>query len=125
VGLLYSCIRSTLIWACKLGLESVAIPAISSGIFGFPKPLCAKVLFKAAEDFALNIKASGLDPQEAVKLRRIRFTNFDTETTTVFEKEFVNRYLKAPPKVEAEPPKAKAEPHKVEAEAPKKEEQPG
>jgi O-acetyl-ADP-ribose deacetylase (regulator of RNase III) len=93
VGLLYSCIRSTLIWACKKDCESVAIPAISSGIFGFPKPLCAKVLFKAAEDFVLNIKASGLNPLEAVKLRRIRFTNFDTETTTVFENEFVNRYL--------------------------------
>ena len=89
--------------------DSVAIPAISSGIFGFPKPLCAQVLFKAAEDFALNIKASGLDPLEAVKLRRIRFTNFDTETTTVFEKEFVNRYLKAPP-----PPKVEAEPSKKE-----------
>ena len=118
MGLLYSCIRSTLIWACKLGLESVAIPAISSGIFGFPKPLCAKVLFKAAEDFVLNIKASGLDPLKAVKLRRIRFTNFDTETTNVFEKEYVNRYLKAPPKAEVETPKVEAEPPKVEAEPP-------
>ena len=105
MGLLYSCIRSTLIWACKLGCESVAIPAISSGIFGFPKPLCAKVLFKAAEDFALKIKASGLDPLKATKLRRIRFTNIDTETTFVFEKEFVNRYLNAPLKAEREPPK--------------------
>ena len=122
--LLYSCIRSTLIWACKLGLESVAIPAISSGIFGFPKPLCAEVLFNAAEEFALNIKASGLDPLKAVKLRRIRFTNFDTETTTVFEREFVNRYLKAPPKVEPEPSKVEAEPPKVETEPPKKEEKP-
>ena len=112
-----SCIRNTLIWACNLECESVAIPAISSGIFGFPKTLCAKVLFKAAEDFALNIQASGLDPLKAVKLRRIRFTNFDIETTTVFEGEFVERYLKAPPKVEAESPK-------VEAEPPKKEEQP-
>ena len=111
MGLLYSCIRSTLIWACNLECESVAIPAISSGIFGFPKPLCAKVLFKAAEDFALNIKASGLDPLVAVKLRRIRFTNFDTETTTVFEKEFVYRYLKKPPtKVEAEPSKKEERP---------------
>jgi O-acetyl-ADP-ribose deacetylase (regulator of RNase III) len=71
----------------------VSIPAISSGIFGFPKPLCAKILFRAAEDFALNIKASGLDPLEAVKLRRIRFTNFDSETTHIFEKEFIARYM--------------------------------
>jgi len=116
VGLLYSCIRSTLIWACKKDCESVAIPAISSGIFGFPKPLCAKVLLKAAEDFALNIKASGLNPLEAVKLRRIRFTNFDTETTTVFENEFVDRYLNTQPIVEAEPLKVEADPPKVESE---------
>ena len=112
--LLYSCISKTLIWACNLECESVAIPAISSGIFGFPKPLCAKVLFKAAEDFALNIKASGLDPLKAVKLQHIRFTNFDDETTTVFQDEFVERYLKAPLKVEAEPPKKEELPKRQE-----------
>ena len=55
---------------------------------------------------------------KAVKLRRIRFTNFDTETTTVFEKEYMNRYLKAPTKAEVEPAKFEAEPPKVEAEPP-------
>jgi hypothetical protein len=41
------------------------------------------------EDFVKRIK----DPA-SVSLRRVRFTNFDVETTTIFEKEFVSRYLK-------------------------------
>ena len=39
-------------------------------------------------------------------LRRIRFTNFDTETTDIFENEFVNRYMKHAP-VEEAPKKEK------------------
>jgi O-acetyl-ADP-ribose deacetylase (regulator of RNase III) len=76
---LANCILATLAWACKLKCESVSIPAISSGIFGFPKPLCAKTLFGQVEDFVRRIE----DPK-SVSLRRVRFTNFDTETTTVF-----------------------------------------
>jgi hypothetical protein len=48
------------------------------------------------EDFVKRIK----DPA-SVSLRRVRFTNFDVETTTIFEKEFVSRYLK--PTLEAVP----------------------
>jgi len=33
-------------------MKSIAIPAISSGIFGFPKPLCAEILFNCVEDYA-------------------------------------------------------------------------
>jgi len=29
----------------------VAIPAISSGIFGFPKPMCAEIMFDCFEQF--------------------------------------------------------------------------
>ena len=87
--LLGNCIRATLVWACFLKCESVSIPAISSGIFGFPKPLCAQTLFRQVEDFVRRIE----DPA-SVTLRRVRFTNFDTETTTIFEEEFVNRYIK-------------------------------
>jgi putative ATPase len=41
INYLHSAVLSTLQMASKLDCQSVAIPAISSGIFGFPKPLCA------------------------------------------------------------------------------------
>jgi len=78
VELLYNCIRATLARAVELKCESVSIPAISSGIFGFPKPLCTKTLFNAAEDFVKE------NDKYSVSIRTIRFTNFDSETTIIF-----------------------------------------
>ena len=40
-GKLYEAVFNSLILANRLGCGSVAFPAISSGIFGFPKQLCA------------------------------------------------------------------------------------
>jgi len=51
VDLLYNAVFNTLKTAEELKCASVAIPAISSGIFGFPKPLCAETFFTAIRDF--------------------------------------------------------------------------
>jgi O-acetyl-ADP-ribose deacetylase (regulator of RNase III) len=37
--------------AAKLGLHSLALPAISTGIFGFPKDRAAEIIVRAADDF--------------------------------------------------------------------------
>src|SRR5204862_4217538 len=37
-------LRSTLTLAAEKGFKSISVPAISSGIFGFPKDKCAKIL---------------------------------------------------------------------------------
>lgn len=67
-----------------LGCTSLAVPAISSGIFGFPKELCAEILVDAAENwFAQNAETP---------LRVVRFTNIDWPTVEVFLEEFSKRF---------------------------------
>jgi O-acetyl-ADP-ribose deacetylase (regulator of RNase III) len=89
--LLYNCVINTLKKANELKCKSVSLPAISSGIFGFPKPLCAQVMFNAVEAFVKDHS----DQKDKMTLKIVRFTNFDTETTTIFEQEFSKRYGKS------------------------------
>jgi putative ATPase len=60
-----------------LKLESISIPAISSGIFGFPKDRCAKIMFHAFFQYVKNFS-------DETSLKKVRFTNFDKETVDVF-----------------------------------------
>ena len=53
-ALLYNAIYNPLVVANKIGCKSISFPAISSGIFGFPKQLCAEVFFSAIKDFIIN-----------------------------------------------------------------------
>ena len=74
--MLHSAVLNTLKLATKLECKTIAIPAISSGIYGFPKPLCAKTFFDAIEEFLVQF--------EITTLEDVRLTNFDTETTDIF-----------------------------------------
>ena len=56
-------------------LRSVSMPAISSGVFGFPKPLCAEILLAAAAEFL---------KQPAVSLNEVVMCNHDRQTTEIF-----------------------------------------
>ncbi len=76
---LASAVRSALDLAEEHGLESVSIPAISSGIFGFPKPLCAEVMLRTIREwFAAH-------PESA--LREVNACNIDSGTAQLFEEE--------------------------------------
>ena len=77
--LLASAVYESLKKAHEMNLKSISIPAISSGIFGYPKPRCAKVMVKTAKNF--------IDSTEECSIREIRFTNFDVETTTLMDRE--------------------------------------
>jgi O-acetyl-ADP-ribose deacetylase (regulator of RNase III) len=48
---LYDAISNSLKIAHEKGLTSIAIPAISTGIFGYPVTRCAKIMKKALGDF--------------------------------------------------------------------------
>ena len=80
-----ACIKS-LCLAAQLELCSIALPPISSGIFGMPKDICAQVMFAAIEEFSFSVEA------EFSTLREIRIVIIDDETINVFYEEFLKRY---------------------------------
>ena len=53
-------IRGSLMVADRLNLNSIAFPAISTGIFGFPKNLAARVIINTIRDYVDANPASGL-----------------------------------------------------------------
>mgnify|MGYP000335996510 CR=1 FL=1 len=65
----------------ELGLESVAFPAIGTGVGGFPADKCAKVMVGAAAEFLQNARS--------VKL--VRFVLFDQNTFDVFRRELEDK----------------------------------
>lgn len=79
------CTVNSLLACEKLALRSVAIPAISSGIFGFPKPLCAQIMLDVCTQFLRNAPATAV-------LRDIKLCNFDEETVAIFDAEAAKRH---------------------------------
>lgn len=75
--LLRQAVWHSLLKGDELLLALISIPAISSGIFGFPKERCAMILVNTALDFCARYPTS--------TLREIRFTNFDQLTAGLFE----------------------------------------
>lgn len=73
--------QSALGLAEKNNFKSVSIPAISSGIFGFPKDRCASILVEEVVYFLM----SRFD-ETAVKL--VEFCIIDDETLAHFKNEF-------------------------------------
>jgi O-acetyl-ADP-ribose deacetylase (regulator of RNase III) len=47
--------------ADELALKSIAFPAISTGIFGFPKERAAKIIFKSIETYFKETPSSGIN----------------------------------------------------------------
>jgi O-acetyl-ADP-ribose deacetylase (regulator of RNase III) len=71
-------ITSVLKLATQYGFTTISIPAISSGIFGFPKDKCAKILVGQAKRFL---------QEEHTSLNTVEFCLFDDETLKYFQKE--------------------------------------
>jgi len=69
--LLASCYRSSLEVAASLNIRSIAFPAISTGIYGFPKPRAAKIAVS-------EVAASMAD------IEKVLFVCFDAETGEIY-----------------------------------------
>ena len=80
--------RNALALAHERGLASIAFPAISSGIFGYPKDRCAEVLLDTTVRF--------FEENPDASLREVRFCNFDEPTWSIFLKHFRNQESSLP-----------------------------
>ncbi len=74
--LLRQAVSNSLMAADGLGLTTIVLPAISAGIFGFPKDRCAAILVRAAADFC--------EANSTSSVREIRFTNRDNALAALF-----------------------------------------
>lgn len=79
---LRSAINKVLNIAQQNDFKSISIPAISTGIFGFPKDKCTKILIEESLKFVKNQGSSPKSPEI------IEFCIYDDETLNQFKKEF-------------------------------------
>ncbi len=56
--LLASCYRNSLILACSRGIESIAFPSISTGIFGYPMDQAARIAVETCGRFLASTTGS-------------------------------------------------------------------
>ena len=79
--LLYDAVMLALQKAEELNCETVALPAISSGIFGCPLDECTRVIAQCGVEFART---------NPLAVRRILFVNIDTPTATAMSNALMN-----------------------------------
>jgi O-acetyl-ADP-ribose deacetylase (regulator of RNase III) len=83
---LISCVRNSLILGEKLGVKSISFPAISSGIFGYPKEESADVIMKCVARYLFE------DREE--KIEEVRITIIDKLTYDIFKAKFKQLFIK-------------------------------
>lgn len=81
---LSTAVKSALRLADEYGVQSLAIPAISTGIYGFPKERGAEVILDTLLEFAQQHPDS--------RLSRIEITLIDEPSVAVFAAEFDKRW---------------------------------
>ena len=81
---LQSAVTGSLRVADELNCSSIAMPALSTGIFGFPKDRAAGLIFSAIEKYFVDNSSSGL--------KIIKLTLFDQPTVDVFIKSWHDKW---------------------------------
>ena len=75
---LSSAVAGSMILADRLGVISIAFPAISTGVFGFPTERAAKIIFKEIGNYFRIHSTTGLT--------EVRLVLFDEKSLTIFLK---------------------------------------
>jgi len=77
-------VRASLETAASMELTSLGLPAISTGIFGFPKARAAPIILEAIAGFFAE--------RRATSLKRVELVVFDQPTLRVFQQAFADRF---------------------------------
>lgn len=77
---LHNATLNTLKLADKNNIQSIAFPAISTGIFGFPVKRCAEIMLETARKYM----------QRETKIQKIIFCLFDQKTLEIFKNTFTH-----------------------------------
>jgi O-acetyl-ADP-ribose deacetylase len=80
---LRAAIRNSLELASDRKFKSISMPAISSGIFGFPKDRCAQILVEETKNFLVNNNITSLE--------MVEFCIVDSRTIDYFKREFAKK----------------------------------
>jgi len=83
---LESAVTGSLLVAEELQCSSIALPAISTGIFGFPKERAAEIIISAIEKYFVDNSLSGL--------KTVKLVLFDQPTIDVFLKSWQSKWGK-------------------------------
>ena len=79
-------LQSALKLASEMGFKTVSLPAISAGVFGFPKDECARILLKESKKFLKEFS-------DKTTIILIEFCILDDETLEFFKTEFMSTGL--------------------------------
>jgi O-acetyl-ADP-ribose deacetylase (regulator of RNase III) len=80
---LRAAVRNSLELASDRKFKSISMPAISSGIFGFPKYRCAQILVEEAKNFLVNNNI-------ITSLKIVEYCIVDGKTIDYFKREFAS-----------------------------------
>jgi O-acetyl-ADP-ribose deacetylase len=81
---LRAAMRNSLELASDRKFKSISMPAISSGIFGFPKDRCAQILVEETKNFLVN-------NNNITSLEIVEFCIVDSGTIDYFKREFAKK----------------------------------
>lgn len=81
-------IENSLQKADEMKMESISIPTISAGVFGFPKKLATETIFKAVKDYCDST------PNTSRHLKNIRLISTDQASIDLYEKASIDLYEK-------------------------------